>query len=148
MPELSSNPVYTIGVASELLGLSSPSLRVYEREGLIMPHRTSTKRRLYSDIELAKTRNIHEMIKEDGLNLVGIRHLLSLIPCWKIQSNGCFNCEHFNNFPNNSGPCWADNRNCQNDRKLCRECPVYRQSTSLCNLKEMIFPEIKAENRP
>ncbi len=147
MPELSSKPVYTMGVASELIGLSSHSLRLYEREGLIIPHRTSTRRRLYSDIELAKTRNIHEMIKENGMNFAGIRHLLSLIPCWKIQNDKCTKCTHFKNFLNNSKPCWARADNCQNGRKSCRQCPVYRQSTSLCDLKEMIFPEIKAQNR-
>lgn len=54
MSKLSHKPVYTIGVTSELLGIPPHTLRLYEKEGLILSHRTSTNRRLFSDVELAE----------------------------------------------------------------------------------------------
>ena len=53
-PRDSNEPVYTIGVAAMKLGISVHSLRQYENEGLIIPFKTATGRRLYSDLELEK----------------------------------------------------------------------------------------------
>ena len=140
MPELSNKPVYTIGVASELLGISTHSLRLYEKEGLVLPHRTKTNRRLYSDVELGKAGNIHKVIQEKGLNFAAIRQLLSLIPCWKICGYKCTKCEHWSNFFVSGQPCWVSAEACQKEPKLCRECPVYMESTDLSKMKQMIYP--------
>ena len=35
--EISNKPVYTISTAARLLGISIPTLRMYENEGLIIP---------------------------------------------------------------------------------------------------------------
>lgn len=51
---ISSEPIYTIGVASDKLGISVHSLRQYENEGLILTYKTKTGRRLFSDVELEK----------------------------------------------------------------------------------------------
>ncbi|MFC6322575.1 MerR family transcriptional regulator [Companilactobacillus baiquanensis] len=40
---------YRIGDFAELTGLSSPTLRYYEKEGLISPHRTENGLRYYTD---------------------------------------------------------------------------------------------------
>ena len=47
-------PVYTPAVVANKLHLSTHTLRLYEAEGLIIPCRTNTGRRLYSDVELEK----------------------------------------------------------------------------------------------
>ncbi len=140
MPELSNKPVYTIGVASELLGISTHSLRLYEKEGLLLPHRTKTKRRLYSDVELGKASNIHKIIQEKGLNFAAIRQLLALIPCWEICGYKCTKCEHWSTFFYTGKPCWNRAEACQQEHKLCRECPVYLGSVDLTNIKHMVYP--------
>ncbi|MBN2289165.1 MAG: MerR family transcriptional regulator [Candidatus Glassbacteria bacterium] len=139
MQALSNKPLYTIGVASELLGLSPHSLRLYEREGLILPHRTATKRRLYSDVEVAKVKNIHLMVQDKGLNFAAVRHLLSLIPCWKIRADNCVKCRQLNAFLQDGQPCWVTAGKNKRNRDVCRDCRVYLNSTDLGGLKEMIY---------
>jgi len=85
MHKISSNPVYTIGVAAKLLNISVSLLRIYEKEGLILSERTETGRRLFSDIELEKIKCIRRMIAEHGLNYEGIRRILALVPCWRLR---------------------------------------------------------------
>ena len=47
------DPIYQISMVAELLGIHPQTLRHYEREGLIVPSRTSGKIRVYSkkDVE-------------------------------------------------------------------------------------------------
>ena len=89
MDKIKTDPVYTIGVAANLLGVSVHLLRVYEQEGLILSERTPTGRRMYSDLEIEKVRCIRRMIKEEGMNYEGVRRMLALIPCWRLRK-----CEH------------------------------------------------------
>lgn len=48
-----NEPIFTIGIAAKRLELSVPTLRMYERAGLLIPFRTETGRRIHSqeDIE-------------------------------------------------------------------------------------------------
>jgi len=141
MPEFSNKAVYTIGVASELLGISTHTLRLYETEGLIIPHRTPTNRRLYSDVELEKAKNIHKIIQEKRLNFAAIRHLISFIPCWQICRNKCVKCEHWFTFLEAGKPCWMDAEKSQVEKELCRDCPVYQKSINLGAIRKMIYPK-------
>lgn len=121
-----TEPVYTIGIAAEKSGLSVHTLRLYEAEGLIIPAKTSTGRRLYSDLELEKIKCIHSMIQDDGLNFVGIRRLLGLVPCWKLRkckSNEGKNCKASQK---RTRPCWATSEKCIDPYPSCRDCPVYQ----------------------
>jgi DNA-binding transcriptional MerR regulator len=78
--------VYPIAVASQLLGLSARTLRLYEQERLIRPARDPrTKQRFYSEQDLVWVRCIQELIHERSLTTVGIRRLLDLIPCWEVK---------------------------------------------------------------
>lgn len=71
-----NEPVYTIGVVARLLGISPQTLRLFEREGLIDPSRTESNIRLYSQRELILLQKICGLIKQDGLNLAGVRTVL------------------------------------------------------------------------
>src|SRR5512139_4055648 len=46
-------PLYTIGTAARILGISVHTIRMYERNGLIVPHKTDSRQKRYaeSDIE-------------------------------------------------------------------------------------------------
>lgn len=134
-----SEPVYTIGVAANKLGVSVHSLRQYEREGLILPFKTPTGRRLYSDLELEKIRCIKEMIQDEGLNFEGIRRLMALIPCWKLRvcsekvKNSC------EAFKNKMVPCWASEEKCAHPLPSCRDCPVYQGIVHCDDIKPLIY---------
>lgn len=138
---LSIEPVYTIGVAASKLGLSVHSLRQYEREGLILVHKTATGRRLYSDLELEKIRCIKRMVQEEGLNFEGIRRMMTLIPCWKLRNCPKEQKEACYPFKDSTAPCWASERKCAHPVPDCRTCPVYRQMVHCDDLKAMILSD-------
>ncbi len=71
-------PVYTIGVAARLLGVSPQTLRVIEREGLLEPHRTDANTRLYSENDLLLLQRIRFLVSEEGVNLAGVKLILEM----------------------------------------------------------------------
>src|SRR5205807_3996458 len=72
-------PVYTISVASEILETHPRTLMMYEELALVTPHRTSTNRRRYSQRDIRRLQVIQHMTRERGVNLAGVRHILSLL---------------------------------------------------------------------
>jgi DNA-binding transcriptional MerR regulator len=71
--------VYTISVASEILETHPRTLMMYEELGLVTPHRTSTNRRRYSQRDVRRLQVIQHLTRERGVNLAGVRHILSLL---------------------------------------------------------------------
>ncbi len=69
--------VYVISVAADLAGVHAQTLRLYERRGLVRPTRTTGGSRRYSDEDIALLQRIAEL-KEEGLNLAGIKRVLRL----------------------------------------------------------------------
>ena len=105
----SNNPIYTISNAAKLLDISVHTLRMYEREGLLIPFRKNSNQRLYSDKDLERVKCIKKTINEDKINIEGIRRVLALIPCWSIikcSSEDKKNCEFFSSY---NKPCWMLN---------------------------------------
>jgi MerR family transcriptional regulator, heat shock protein HspR len=68
---------YVISVAAELAGVHPQTLRVYERKGLVQPHRTQGNSRRYSEQDIDLLRRIQELT-EDGINLAGVTRILEL----------------------------------------------------------------------
>ena len=69
--------VYIISVAAELVGMHPQTLRIYERKGLIEPHRTPGGTRRYSDADLEHLGAIQELTAA-GVNLEGVRRIMEL----------------------------------------------------------------------
>ena len=131
-------PVYTIGIAAVKTNITVHTLRLYEIEGLIIPYKTETGRRLYSDLELEKVRCIREMIKEKGLNFEGIRRIISLVPCWKLRDCGSDKGKNCPAFSNRSKPCWAIDKKCASPLSSCRDCPVYQKIANCEDVQKLI----------
>ena len=72
-------PIYTISVASEILETHPRTLMMYEELGLVTPHRTTTNRRRYSQRDIRRLQVIQHLTRERGVNLAGVRHILSLL---------------------------------------------------------------------
>ncbi|HEV8087617.1 MAG TPA: helix-turn-helix transcriptional regulator [Actinomycetota bacterium] len=70
--------VYIISVAAELAGVHPQTLRIYERKGLVAPHRTSGNTRRYSDRDIALLRQIQDLTQEGGINLAGVKMIIEL----------------------------------------------------------------------
>jgi MerR family transcriptional regulator/heat shock protein HspR len=136
---LSSEPVYTIGIASKKLDISVHSLRQYEREGLIIPFKTSTGRRIYSDLELEKIRCIKEMTQVEGLNFEGMRRMMALIPCHKIRGCSIKVKNSCKAFVDKTLPCWVLRESCSCQLPSCRDCPVYQSFAHCDDIKPLIY---------
>ncbi|GEM84720.1 MULTISPECIES: heat shock protein transcriptional repressor HspR, fused homodimer type [Meiothermus] len=80
-------PVYIISVAAELVGMHPQTLRLYEREGLVAPSRTSGKTRLYSERDVEKLKEIRRLTQELGVNLAGVEEIIRLRDELDIQQN-------------------------------------------------------------
>ena len=132
-------PIYTISVAANLLNISVHTLRMYEREGLIIPFKKETHHRLYSKADLERLSCIRRAINEYKISIAGIKTIYSLIPCWKIvncSDEDRKNCEAFTSHTN---PCWSYNHKnniCEN--RACIECSVYKDFSECKTIKESI----------
>ena len=69
---------YFISMAARLLDMHPQTLRKYERLGLVRPTRTIGSMRLYSEDELERLRLIKHLVDEVGVNLAGVRRLVSI----------------------------------------------------------------------
>ncbi|SMC16977.1 MerR HTH family regulatory protein [Desulfacinum hydrothermale DSM 13146] len=123
----SGKALYPIGIVAELLNIHPRTLRIYEQEGLIKPARRGGKR-YYSNNDLQWLKCLRRLLTEDGLNIAGVKKLLTVAPCWEIR--GCDqevrkSCPAILNFP---VPCWdLVPRACQEKGRVCAECEVYIQ---------------------
>ena len=72
-------PIYTISVASEILETHPRTLMMYENMGLVVPQRTSTNRRRYSQRDVHKLQTIQNLTRNHGVNLNGVRYVLQLL---------------------------------------------------------------------
>ena len=71
-------PVYTIGIAAELIGVHSQTLRMYEQKGLLRPRKSIKNTRLYSQEDVELGRYIQRLTQEMGTNLAGVKRILDL----------------------------------------------------------------------
>ncbi|MBI5646885.1 MAG: MerR family transcriptional regulator [Ignavibacteriae bacterium] len=129
-------PKYTISTAARLLGISIPTLRLYEREGLIIPYKKDSNHRLYSDADLERIRCIRTAISEDKMSIEGIKRILSLVPCWAVIQCPIEDRDTCAAYIGHNAPCWKlthKSEFCQG--KECRECIVYREYTDCNSIK-------------
>src|SRR5258708_39438009 len=72
-------PIYTISVASEILETHPRTLMMYEQLDLVVPHRTTTNRRRYSQRDLLTLQAIQRLTREHRLNLAGARYVIQCL---------------------------------------------------------------------
>ncbi len=72
------DPVYQISIVAELLGIHPQTLRHYEREGLVVPSRTTGKIRVYSQKDIDDLKLVIRLTRELGVNLAGVDVVLQL----------------------------------------------------------------------
>ncbi len=132
-------PKYTISTAADLLGISVHTMRMYEKEGLIIPYKKESGQRLYSDKDLERLRCVRSAINDQKISIAGIKMMLSLIPCWGITN--CLeddrnNCLAYNG---HSEPCWQlKHKGNYCEGKECRVCEVYESFSDCSSIKEKL----------
>lgn len=132
-------PILSISAAAEIVGISVHTVRMYEREGLLIPYKEAGKQRRYSANDIERMRCIRQIINDEKMSIEGIRRMLALIPCWAITrctKKDQKNCEYFSSY---TQPCWMINhKNNYCSGRECRECEVYYSFGNCSSIKEKL----------
>ena len=67
---------HRIGEAARIVGVSPSALRLWERQGLVSPARSSGRYRLYTDADLDRLAQVQRMRQVERVNAPGIRRVL------------------------------------------------------------------------
>jgi MerR family transcriptional regulator/heat shock protein HspR len=145
---IKDDPVISIGTLAKKVGLSVSAVRKYEAEGLIVPLRTDSGRRLFSQEDVNRVRHIQHMIQDLGLNLEGIRRIQAVLPCWNLIPCDPQVRDACPAYKDSGRPCWTIKVNeCAAQGNECRRCIVYRFG-SLCteNMKRLLHDLIVSKD--
>lgn len=85
MADESDEPVYVISVAARLAGLPAWFLRVLDDEGIIVPGRTDTNRRLYSERDLSRLSRVRYLTEVRKVNIAGVKVIFELEAAWNAE---------------------------------------------------------------
>ena len=77
-------PRYIISIAAELAAVHPRTLRIYDEEGLVCPHRRNNLR-LYSEADIERVRIIRFLTRRQGVNLAGVKVILQLESTGKVR---------------------------------------------------------------
>ena len=136
-------PLFPISVAARLLNISVHTLRMYEREGLIVPFKKESNHRLYTKADIERINCIRKTINENKISINGIKTIYSLIPCWEIINCSQKDRENCESYKSHSNPCWTfKHKNNVCAGLECRECKVYINYAECGALKEKIKSKI------
>ncbi|NOY57592.1 MAG: MerR family transcriptional regulator [Calditrichaeota bacterium] len=139
-----NEPIFTIGIAAKKLGVSVPTLRMYEHAGLILPYRNKTGRRIYSIADLMRIGFIRRLIKEEGLNLAGIRRLIALLPCWNLKPCSPSSMKNCPAYLDCKKICWmVPETTCRDSQDQCRTCPVYLHTCDSVDHLKDVFENLR-----
>jgi len=69
---------FLISAVSERFGVHPQTLRIYEREGLLVPVRSEGNTRMYDEESLQRLRLILTLTRELGVNLAGVEVILNM----------------------------------------------------------------------
>src|ERR1019366_8574516 len=69
---------YMISAVAEIYNIHPQTLRLYEREGLLIPSRSNGNTRLYAPEDLERLETILNLTRDLGVNLAGIEIILNM----------------------------------------------------------------------
>jgi len=69
---------YMISAVAEMYSIHPQTLRLYEREGLLIPSRSNGNTRLYTQDDLEQLETILNLTRDLGVNLAGIEIILNM----------------------------------------------------------------------
>jgi MerR family transcriptional regulator/heat shock protein HspR len=130
-------PRIKIGAVAKHFDISVDLLRLYEREGLIIPIKSPKGTRYFTEQDYVWIGTVLRLVRDARLNFAGIRHLLALLPCWDIRNCGFEKKQHCPITKDPTAPCWT-NRACCSTVKDCYNCSVYRSAPAAENLKALL----------
>ena len=134
-----STRLLSIGEAAAVLGVSVPTLRLYEREGLLLPLRRPSGHRLFTEADLERVRCIRDTIRRDKVSIAGMRRMLALIPCWSVKRCPAEERDACPAFTGADRPCWSlPGKPAACAEEECRACSVYAEHADCHRIKRLI----------
>ena len=97
--------LYTIGTVAGIIDEHPETLRVWEKNGLIHPERSSNQRK-YSNNDIMKLKFIKALLDEKGLNISGAKQIINMYPCWFNRTCKGGIVKNSSIKVNRSKPCW------------------------------------------
>lgn len=79
MVNIDSKPLFTLAVTAEIIGVHPRTLMIYENEHLVVPARTRTNRRRYSQNDIRTLQFVQFLTRKKGVNLAGVADILKMI---------------------------------------------------------------------
>ena len=84
----SDEPVYVISVAARLANLPAWFLRVLDDEGVVVPKRTDSNRRLYSARDLNRLARVRHLTEDRKVNIDGVKVIFEMEAAWQAERSG------------------------------------------------------------
>ena len=134
-----NDPIYPIRTAAKLLNISVHTLRMYEKESLIIPFKKSTSHRLYSNSDIERIKCIRSAINESKISISGIKTIYSMMPCWEVINCSKQDRSNCSSYLFHNVPCWAvkgEDTVCAT--KDCGNCSVYQDYGECGSIKKLI----------
>ncbi len=69
---------YTISAVAEMYSIHPQTLRLYEREHLLVPSRSNGNTRLYTERDLERLESVLNLTRDLGVNLSGVEIILNM----------------------------------------------------------------------
>ena len=69
---------YMISAVAEMYNIHPQTLRLYEREGILLPSRSNGNTRLYTQSDLERLEFILKLARDLGVNITGIHIILNM----------------------------------------------------------------------
>lgn len=76
MDEASAAPFLKIGHVASILGVATSRIRLWEHEGLVVPHRTDGGQRRYAPRDLARLEQVRALLDSKGMTFRGVREAI------------------------------------------------------------------------
>lgn len=134
-----------IGAVARHFNISVDLLRLYEREGLLIPIKSSKGTRYYTERDYPWIETLMRLVRDSRLNFAGIRHLLALLPCWQVRHCDGEERGHCATTTQSSTPCWVNHACCW-PGKDCYECEIYRAAPGCENMKQVLLAARTRQN--
>ncbi len=138
MPPAKPERKIKIGSVAAHFNISVDLLRLYEREGLLIPIKSSKGTRYYTERDYSWIETLLKLVRDNRLNFAGIRHLLALLPCWDVRHCQSDERRQCPTAAQGSNPCWVNHACCW-PGKDCYECEIYRAAPACENMRSVLL---------
>ena len=72
------DPLFVIGVASEVVGIPIWTLRKLDEMGVVMPKRVGVRTRCYSQVQIKTLTYVRYLMEDKHVNISGIKIILEM----------------------------------------------------------------------